>query len=65
MTFRPPGDHPEETLLGWDGREDMVSAADVRAVVDHVVLGELGDPADQHAEQQDQRSPTQISDMLS
>ena len=26
MTFRPSGDRPEETLLGWDGREDMVSA---------------------------------------
>jgi hypothetical protein len=26
MTFRPPGDRPAETLLGWDGRENMVSA---------------------------------------
>ena len=27
------------------------------AVLDHVVLGQLGDPADQHPEQQDERSP--------
>jgi hypothetical protein len=27
------------------------------AVVDHVVLGQLCDPADQHPEQQDERSP--------
>ena len=27
------------------------------AVFDHVVLGQLGDPADQHPEEQDERSP--------
>jgi len=26
-------------------------------VFDHVVLGQLGDPADQHPEEQDERSP--------